>query len=415
MSTRVHSPSGLGHAREPAVTPDGLPPSLRRLVGGRWLRCGYTTGTCAAAATKAAATMLVTGRPVDEVRLDTPGGVGLVLDVLDASFDQARASCAVRKDGGDDPDATDGALIYAAVEPAPGEGITIDGGEGIGRVTRPGLDQPVGAAAINSTPRRMIEQALREAGQADRGWRVRISCPTGEQIAAKTFNPKLGIVGGISILGTSGLVEPMSHAALVETTAREISVLAAAGIKDLLVLIGNYGETFARDSLGLSLDPNPDADPDPNRLGYGVVKSSNFIGDVVAQAAGGGFERVLVVGHLGKLVKLGIGLLNTHSSQGDGRMETLLACALEAGAGLGVLRQLLGCVSTDAAAALLGQAGLLDETMAVLERRIQATFDRHVPAELHLHWICFARLNGAFDLVARSTDALEPIRKWAGP
>ena len=398
--------------------PELAPPAQRlgrRLVGDKWLRCGYTTGTCAAAAAKAATTMLLTGRPLADVRLTTPGGVALTLDVLDAAFDGRQARCAVRKDGGDDPDATDGALIYATVERAAGEAIIIDGGPGIGRVTRPGLDQPVGAAAINSVPRRMIEEAVREAdpGPGPGGWRVTITCPAGEAIAAKTFNPRLGITGGISILGTTGIVEPMSNAALIETTAREISVLAADGVKDLLVVVGNYGAAFARDNLGLTAAEGlcqPGAQP-----AYGLVMSSNFIGDAVASAAANDFANVLVIGHLGKLVKLGIGMLNTHSSQGDGRIETLIACALEAGAGLDCLRQLLGCVSTDAAVTVLRAAGLLAGTMAVLGRRIQATFDRHTPAGLRLEWICFTRLDGAFSLVAQSAAPFELVRKWAQP
>ncbi len=357
--------------------------SRRRLVAGRWLRCGHTTGSCAAAAAGAATTMLATGQAPAQVAIDIPHGASLTLDVAEARWpavgaEGRTAACAVRKDGGDDPDATDGALIFATVARRPDDAIVIDGGDGVGRVTRPGLDQPVGAAAINSVPRAMIEAAVRraatEAGAAG-GWEVRISCPEGHQIARHTFNPKLGVVGGISILGTTGIVEPMSNAALIETTAREIAILAASGLRDLLVVVGNYGESFARRNLGLA----------PDGAGrHGQIKSSNFIGDAVAQAAGQGFERLLVVGHLGKLAKLGIGMLNTHSSVGDGRIETLVMCALRAGADLELLRQLAGCVSTDAATDLLSTAGLLEATMAVLAERIQETFDRHVPAGLEL-------------------------------
>jgi cobalt-precorrin-5B (C1)-methyltransferase len=337
--------------------------------------------------------------------------------VLDAVFDDQQARCAVRKDGGDDPDATDGALIHAHVTRIPGDAVVIDGGDGIGRVTKPGLDQPVGAAAINSTPRRMIEQAIRDAGGG--GWKATISCPTGAAIAHKTFNPKLGIVGGISILGTTGIVEPMSNAALVATMDKEISVIAAAGMKDLLVVVGNYGQAFARDVLGLAagekvLPHTWESTSSASPLPYGVVMSSNFIGDAITQAAEHGIARLLVVGHLGKLVKVGIGRLNTHSNQGDGRIETLIACALQAGAGLETLRQLAACISTDAAVAVLRDAGLLAPTMAELERRIQATFDRHTPEGLRLEWICFTRLeaDGAFASVAQSPGALNLVTRW---
>ena len=384
------------------------------------MRCGYTTGTCAAAAAKAAATMLLTGRPVPSVTVETPSGIRLTLDVQDPAAESSFASCAVRKQAGDDPDSTDGALIYATVERWKPEEIFIDGGEGIGRVTKPGLDQPVGAAAINSVPRRMIQEAVREAqreaGDADRsGWRIIVSCPIGEQIARKTFNPKLGIEGGISILGTTGIVEPMSNAALVETMAREISILAAAGTRDLLVVIGNFGERYARENLGLIADPPSHGDGSsvtPCQPPYGVVKSSNFIGDAIAQAAEHGFEQVLIVGHLGKLVKVGIGMLNTHSSQGDGRIETLIACALRAGASAQTLRRLQNCVSTDAAVVVLLEAGLLRETMSQLSERIQATFDRCAPAGMEVEWICFTRLGGDFAPVAESPDSLDLVRRW---
>jgi cobalt-precorrin-5B (C1)-methyltransferase len=395
---------GQGHDPLAHPSPYGRP-LPRRLVSGKLLRCGYTTGTCATAAAQAAATMLLTGGPVGSVRLETPDGTTWELEVVDPVIEAAEASCAVRKDAGDDPDATDGALIYANVTRQPW-GVSIDGGPGVGRVTKAGLDQPVGAAAINSVPRRMIEQAVSavadEAGDPT-GWHVVISCPVGERIAAKTFNPRLGVVGGISILGTTGIVEPMSHAALVETMAREIAVLAADGATDLLVVIGNYGAAFARDTLGL-------VEGDASRLG--VVKSSNFIGDAISQAAQHGIERVLVVGHVGKLAKVGIGMLNTHSSVGDGRMETLVASALEAGADAGQLRRMLDCASTDAALAVLVETGLMDATMRVLSRRVQSTFDRHVPEGVDVEWLCFMRWWGAFCDIARSSGATTLIKRW---
>jgi len=383
------------------------------------MQCGYTTGTCAAGAAKAAVLMLLTSREVPSVTVETPRGVLLTLDVEDPVIEDSAASCAVRKQAGDDPDSTDGALIYARVERSGSGDIVIDGGEGIGRVTKPGLDQPVGAAAINSVPQRMIrdavEEAVRESGcEGDvserSGWRIIVSCPTGERIARKTFNPKLGIEGGISVLGTTGIVEPMSNVALVETMAREISILAATGVKDLLVVIGNFGEVFARDHLALIVDE--DSSVTACQPTYGIVKSSNFIGDAIAQAAEHGFERVLVLGHLGKLVKAGIGVLNTHSSQGDGRMETLIACSLRAGADIETLRSLDACVSTDAAVVVLLGAGLLQETMIQLSERIQETFDRHTPAEMDVEWICFTRLIGDFIPVAESPGSRDLVRRW---
>ena len=381
--------------------------TLKRLVSGRILRCGYTTGTCAAAAAKAATTMLINQCVVDSVHIETPDGTAWQLEVVEPFFDEDQACCAIVKDAGDDPDATDGALIYATVSRQP-TGISIDGGEGIGRVTKAGLDQGVGEAAINSVPRRMIEEAVREiAGLGDAlGFKVVISCPTGKEIAAKTFNPRLGVIGGISILGTTGIVEPMSNSALVETLAREVSILAATGVRELLVVLGNYGESFVRGTLGLNVDGEV-----PQRR-FGVVKSSNFIGDAINASVEHGFESVLIVGHVGKLVKVGIGMLNTHSSMGDGRMETLVACALEAGATAELLRQVLDCTSTDAALSLLADNDLMSDTVDVLARRIQATFDRQVPDSVTIEWVCFMRMLGSFTALAQSTGASKLIERW---
>jgi cobalt-precorrin-5B (C1)-methyltransferase len=351
--------------------------------------------------------MLLSGRPVEAVDLTTPDGTTWRLAVLDPSISATEATCAIRKDSGDDPDATDGALIYAAVARAEA-GIEIEGGGGIGRITRPGLDQPVGAPAINSAPRRMIAQAVREAlaqagpgAERPAGFRVVISCPQGERIAAKTFNPRLGVVGGISILGTTGIVEPMSAAALSETLAREIAVLAAEGGRELLVLIGNYGQAFASQSLGL-----------PAGSGPAAVKASNLIGEAIDQAGARGFRRLLLVGHVGKLAKVGIGILNTHSSLGDGRMEALAACAIAAGAGLSTVRKVLACASTDEAAAVLAADGRLEATASALGSRIQATLDHRAVAGLDVEWVCFMRQDGGFVELVRSPGAGGLIERW---
>ncbi|MCD7843434.1 MAG: cobalt-precorrin-5B (C(1))-methyltransferase CbiD [Clostridiales bacterium] len=291
-------------------------------VAGQRLRCGYTTGTCAAAAARGAAELLLTGVAPNLLRVETPSGVTVEVEVEDARLLESCARCAVRKDAGDDPDITDGVLVWATVERTEAPGVTIDGGEGVGRVTRPGLDQPPGAAAINSAPRRMIteqlESALRAVG-ASCGLRAVISIPQGRALAEKTFNPRLGIEGGLSVLGTSGIVRPMSEAALVASIHAELDVHRAEGTLDLLVSPGNYGADFARDVLGLDLSQS--------------VQCSNYIGDTLDYAAAKGFRSLLLVGHLGKLVKCAAGVMNTHSRVADCRMETLAAHAALCGAG----------------------------------------------------------------------------------
>ena len=310
------------------------------------LRYGYTTGSCAAGAAKAAALMLVTGEEVNHVRLMTPKGFELLLEIEEITRSESAVSCAVKKDSGDDPDVTNGTLVYAEVRCQDEPGITIDGGIGVGRVTKPGLDQPVGNAAINSTPRRMIAEAVREAaaeaGKEKRGFAVTISIPDGVQLAQKTFNPKLGIVGGISVLGTTGIVEPMSDDALTATIETEISVRKGENFPILPMAPGNYGQSFMMDTYGFPLDIS--------------VATSNFIADSIGMAVKAGFKRILFVGHIGKLVKVAGGVRNTHSKYGDRRMEIMTAIAKDhvpAEPMAAIASQLEDCVSTDEAVRIL--------------------------------------------------------------
>jgi cobalt-precorrin-5B (C1)-methyltransferase len=376
------------HELDPAAGSDAGPDLSSRFVNGRLLRRGYTTGSCAAAAAGAAAWMLLAQSKRESYLLLTPAGTSLNLEIQRQTFDADSAACAVQKYSGDDPDVTRGVLVCAAVRrlssgTAPGE-IRIDGGEGVGRVTKPGLDQPVGNAAINSTPRRMIAAEC-QAVCAEMGYHgaleVVISIPEGVELAQKTFNPRVGIVGGISVLGTSGMVEPMSEKAWADSLRVEMRQFFAAGHRDVLVTVGNFAAEFARETLGLSLESQ--------------VKCQNFIGDALAAASEIGFERALLVGHLGKLVKLGIGIVSTHSSHGDGRMETLVMCALEAGAPLELLRGIAECVSTDAALVLLRKADLLEPVMDILRIRIEATMKRHAAETLETGFVCFGKASAA--------------------
>lgn len=371
-----------------------------RLVNQKLLRCGYTTGSCAAAASKAAAFMLLSGETVSTISVVTPNNTILHLDVLDVVISPDSITCAVRKDSGDDPDITNGVLVYATVSHAE-NGITIDGGRGVGRVTKEGLDQPVGAAAINSVPREMIAEAVRKVMEdfhMDGGLDILISVPDGVRLAKRTFNPRLGIEGGISVLGTSGVVEPMSAAAIVDTIRAEVNVLAAQGKRDILITIGNYGESFAVKHLGLSLNSH--------------IKCGNYIGDTLAAAIECGFRRILVIGHIGKLVKLGIGLTNTHSSNGDGRMETLIACALKAGADLPLLRLLGECVTTDAALELLHERDIQRATLDILGERIDTCLIRHTLPGTEIGFICFTNAKKHCAVLAQSKNAGQLMDIW---
>lgn len=373
---------------------------LLKNVGGKLLRYGYTTGSCAAGACKAAAQMLLSGEKISQVSLATPKGIPLSLEVLDAHTRENFASCAICKDSGDDPDVTNGILVYASAARTP-QGIRLLAGDGIGRVTKPGLNQPVGEAAINEVPRQMIMEAVESVCRAQGysgGIELKLWVPGGKALALRTFNPRMGIEGGISIIGTTGIVEPMSNAALIDTFRLEMKQLAASGEKRLLLTPGNYGEQFAKEVLGLRLESH--------------VSCSNFIGDAIDAAAELGFERILLVGHIGKLVKLGIGVTNTHSSQGDGRVETLIACALEAGAEAPMLRSIASCVTTDAALTVLDEAGLLAPTMHVLGARILTTLRRRAPEGTDIGYVCFSKAKDLDGILCRSDNMEALARLW---
>ena len=349
---------------------------------GKKLRLGYTTGSCAAAASKAAAFMLLTGKRKDAIDLLTPKGIALHLPVEAICMTEDEVTCAIRKDSGDDPDATRDTLIFASVRKKDAPGITIDAGPGVGRVTKRGLDQPVGAAAINSVPRRMIEENVREvcrlcdyAGGLD----IVISVPGGEALARKTFNPRLGIVGGISILGTTGIVEPMSEQALVDTIRVELRQRRENGADYVLLTPGNYGADFIKDTIGL--DPRT------------AVLTSNFIGDALELCKELGFQGALLIGHIGKLVKLAGGMWNTHSKFGDCRMELLAAHAAALGLSSEKTNELLQSVMCDDALRILKEEGLYEAVLSRIAERIEAQL-RHKCGEMRVGAMVFSKEYG---------------------
>ncbi len=385
---------------------------------GKELRRGYTTGTCAAAAAKAAAAMLFSGKDVKEVQLTVPAGETLLLEITEISRGPDYVSCAVVKDAGDDPDVTNGMKVFARVSrlceggdegagtaggrsvgAAGDEGILIDGGEGVGRVTKPGLDQPPGSAAINSVPRQMIRQAVWEEMQrygASCQVRVLISIPGGEKTAARTLNPALGIEGGLSVLGTSGIVEPMSEKALIDTIRVSVRQRIALGDRILVMAPGNYGLAFLRENYGI-----PEEE---------VVKISNYIGDsldIAVQETASGWRAsenssekiqqvpvILLAGHIGKLVKVAGGIMNTHSAVADCRMEILTMHALRCGAQAETLRKIAECVTTEAALDVLEEADLLAPVMESVLQSIQKHIDKRTGGRIRTEVILFSTARG---------------------
>ncbi|RQD76596.1 MAG: cobalamin biosynthesis protein CbiD, partial [Candidatus Syntrophonatronum acetioxidans] len=315
-----------------------------RLPDGRVLRRGYTTGTCAAAAARAALTMLVKGKPVEYVTLSTPAGKDLRLKVLDSRLNREYVLCAIKKEGGDDPDITNGVKVYARVEYTLQEGIQLEGGEGVGQVTRPGLSLPVGSSAINPGPRQQIKEALQDLMPSGKGIKVTLSIPGGEELAEKTLNSTLGIQGGLSILGTTGIVEPMSEEAIQKSLVLQIPQSLEEGFTSLVLTPGRRGKRQAEEILGLP--------------GGAVLQMSNFVGFMLSSCLKYGVREVILCGSLGKLVKVAGGIFNTHSREADARREIMAAFTALEGAPRELIEEIMGGVTVEGAVEKVKEAGL---------------------------------------------------------
>ena len=369
------------------------------------LRFGYTTGSCAAGAARGAVRLLLGEDEISEVELMTPKGILLHLEILDRKRSENAASCAVRKDAGDDPDTTNGILVYAKVEKFlirsdMEDRIVIDGGIGVGRVTKPGLSQKVGEAAINPVPRAMILQAVEEIADQyhyEGGLKVTISVPEGEKIARKTFKPRLGIVGGISILGTSGIVEPMSEKALIDSIRVEMTQHAAMGEQYMLVTPGNYGADYLREHLELPFEKN--------------IKCSNYVGETIDMAVDMGVKGILFISHIGKFVKVAAGIMNTHSHSADARMEVLCSNAIRAGGDLACARSILQCNTTDEALRVLDENHILKETMKEITDRIQFYLDHRSYQQILLGAVIFSNEYGYLGQTANAAELIDKISK----
>lgn len=367
------------------------------------LRKGFTTGSCGAAAAKAALYMLLTGSVKDEIEIITPGGAVFRTEVKDIFREGNRVRCAVVKDGGDDPDVTTGLHVRAEVSAEERDDgkleIQIEGGPGVGRVTLPGLDQPVGNAAINRVPRQMIEKELSEVAELlDFRGRIRVilSVPGGEAAAERTFNPRLGIEGGISILGTTGIVEPMSTRAILDTIRVELNQRKALGDRIAAVSPGNYGLNFMKETYGYDLNRS--------------VKCSNYVGDTVDMVREMDFRGMLLTGHIGKLIKVSGGIMNTHSKEGDARMELLAAGVIRAGGSTDTLRGILNCRVTEEALGIIqGESpALLRKSMESVMDRILYYLRKRAGAELPVECILYSN---EFGLLAASPGAMDMLEK----
>ena len=369
------------------------------------MKYGFTTGSCSAAAAKAAAYMLLSGKEKRYISIQTPKGLVFKPEIVDIKRSERQVSCAVMKDGGDDPDVTTGALIYATVSfltetEGQHSGIVLDGGNGVGRVTKPGLDQPVGNAAINSVPRQMIEKEVREVMDVldyKGAIKVVISVPEGEKIAEKTFNSRLGIVGGISILGTSGVVEPMSMQALLDTIQVELKQKKALGMDKIVIAPGNYGLDFMRERYDYNLDL--------------AVKCSNYIGQTLDAIGDLGFRKVLLCGHIGKLIKVSGGIMNTHSKEADCRIELMVNAGLKIGMKLEDLQKMQQCISTDAAYEIVKEKGVEIEFMDVVMGKIQFYLEKRAMKRFDVECIVFSNEFGLMGQTDGAEELLYEIKQ----
>lgn len=359
---------------------------------GKTLAQGYTTGSCAQAAAKAAAIYLLTDERHEYIDIDTPKGSTLKIKIKDYKKTDDYAECAVIKESGDDPDVTNGIEIRAAVYKGY-ESLIIDGGEGVGRVTKPGLKIEVGQAAINPVPRKMIayemEKICLNYGY-DKSFKVIISAAGGKETAKKTFNEKLGIIGGISILGTTGIVEPMSEKALIDTIYLEIDSQMEQGRKNILLSPGNYGRDAALEKFGIDIDKG--------------IKISNYIGDTLDYLLYKQPEHVLIIGHAGKLSKVAGGIMNTHSSYADCRHEIFASYAALCGADKNIISEIFNAVSTDEIDYILIKYNLHEKVWDIIINKIMENISRRLQNKVKCEVIVFTNKESTWKYSSNALD-----------
>lgn len=370
-----------------------------RLRGGRLLRRGYTTGTCAAAAARGATQLLFTGRAPETVAVITPAGWEVELEVKEPVLAGGEARCCVTKDAGDDPDVTHGLDICAVARALNTPGVAVRGGPGVGVVTRPGLGVGVGEAAINPVPLAMIRREAEKALPPGQGVEVTIIVPRGEEVASRTMNPRLGILGGISILGTTGVVEPMSEEAFRESLAPQVAVAAAEGFRQIVMTPGRKGEKLAVERYGLP----PGA----------VVQISNFVGYMLEEAARQALEGVLLFGYHGKLAKVAAGVFHTHSRVADARLETLAAHAALLGADRPVVAEIMQAHVGEAAVEVLRQHGLM-EVMPRIAAEASRRAEEYVGRRLRVGTVLLSRAGEALGW-DRGAEEIGRVLGWKPP
>lgn len=355
------------------------------------LKTGYTTGSCALAASKCATILLFENKIIDNIQIRTPLNKQLTIEVFNHQINNGVSSCFVYKDGGDDADATHGLEIYAYVKKIE-KGIILKGGSGVGIVTRKGLKVPVGSPAINPVPYKMIVdeiEMLMKAYNYEKGLEITIVVPCGKKIAHKTFNARLGIVDGISILGTTGIVEPMSERALIETIKVEMDFFIQNNSNNIMVLSpGNYGQAFLKDNLALD----------------DAIKYSNFIGESLDYAREIGVKRILIISHIGKLVKVAGAIMNTHSKYADARNEIFCAYAAINGVDINLLKRIMEATTSLEINEILLLSNKKKQVYDSITKSIISKIDYRVQNEIQVEVIGFTNEDG---ILVESNNALK--------
>ncbi len=363
------------------------------IYNNKKLRKGFTTGTAAAAASKAAVKLLIGTTPTSVTVTTKEGEIDI--NIHEAKLNSNTAFCSVIKDGGDDIDITNGALICSEVSLNKSQSINITGGKGVGIVTLAGLKVDVGKSAINPEPMKMIEAEVKKVLPNGFGADIIISVPDGKQIAKKTFNPRLGIVGGISILGTTGIVNPMSEEAYKEALILPLDILAAKKITKAIFVFGEYGRNYIS-SIGLNSDL--------------CIVTSNFIGYMLDYAYTKSFKNIIIAGHIGKLVKVAGGIFQTHSKIADCRMEILTAYAGILGADKSILNNLINCITTSAAVDIIDKNNLT-QLYKIIADKVKFNSEQRLYNHINVEVILFGDNNRMLAQTDNCKNLIADIKK----
>lgn len=399
-------------------------------IDGKKYRRGYTTGSCATAVSKAAVYMLLTNEKIDTVNIDTPKGIYLSIPVVSSEIKKNEDTgeiysiCSVEKDGGDDIDATNGIEIFAKATwvyedeidkseknfSFEGDGFCVFSGDGVGIITKKGLSVEPGRPAINPVPQKMIakevESVLKASGEnvlndknsldnRKKVIKITIFIPKGEEVANKTFNPRLGIVGGISIIGTSGIVEPMSDDGWKKSLSIELNMKKELGMDKIILVPGNHGESFISDRIGENSS---------------VVRTSNFLGYMLMEAKRMGFKKILLAGHIGKFIKLSAGIFNTHSKVADARNEILIANLALMGASTELVRKIDSCLTTEEATDIVYENGF-GEVFDIICEKCKKRAEMHVDNEIEIEVFIFKMDKTVLGKSKNAEEMLESFRK----